>query len=110
MHTASPSTEVLTLAEAAAYLRVAESDVLDAVRVQNLAAREVGGQWRFLKTSLQDWLRYPSKQFNKEAFFSLSGAWQDDPYLDEMLKEIYKRRGRSMTEEEGARSTSTLTF
>ena len=33
------------------------------------------------------------------AFLALSGVWKDDPYLDEMLKEIYKKRGRPMVED-----------
>jgi hypothetical protein len=28
-----------------------------------------------------------------------AGSWKDDPYLDDMLKEIYQRRGRPMTED-----------
>jgi len=93
------SGDVLTLAEAAAYLRVSQDDVLDMVRTQGLPARQIGSQWRFLKSSLQDWLKNPPRSWNKEAFLALSGVWKDDPYLDEMLKEIYKQRGRPMIEE-----------
>src|SRR5437867_371398 len=86
--------DVLTLAEAAAYLRVAEDDVVDSVHAHGLPGRQIGGQWRFLKASLQSWLNSPPQKFNKEAFLALSGIWKDDPYIDEMLKEIYKQRGR----------------
>jgi hypothetical protein len=30
----------------------------------------------------------------------VAGSWKDDPYVEEELKEIYKRRGRPMTEDE----------
>jgi hypothetical protein len=93
--------DVLTLAEAAAYLRVAEAAVVDSVNSEGLPGRQIGGEWRFLQCSLQDWLRKPPKKYSKEAFLALSGVWKDDPYIDEMLKEIYKQRGRPMTEEEG---------
>jgi excisionase family DNA binding protein len=95
----APSGEVLTLAEAAAYLRVSEDDVLHAVSAEGLPGRQFGAQWRFLKTSLEEWLNRPVKKYNKEALLALSGAWKDDPYIDEMLKEIYKKRGRPMTED-----------
>lgn len=92
--------DVLTLAETAAYLRLSEGDVLRLVQDQNLPCRHIGNQWRFLKAAVQDWLRSgPPPRGSKEALMSLVGAWKDDPFLDEMLREIYKRRGRPMTEE-----------
>ena len=93
--------EVLTLPEAAAYLRVSEDEVVRLVRYQDLPGRLLGAEWRFLKAGINDWLRTPPKQGSKEAVLSTIGAWKDDPYLEDMLKEIYKRRGRPMTEDEG---------
>ena len=90
---------VLTLAEAAAYLRVSESAVLNMVREQGLPARQIGTEWRILQSALEDWLRTPAWKSSKEALMGMAGAWKDDPYLDEMLQEIYKQRGRPMTEE-----------
>ena len=49
--------EVLDLKEAAAYLKVAEDDVLLMVREQGLAARQIGQEWRFLKAAIREWLR-----------------------------------------------------
>jgi excisionase family DNA binding protein len=90
---------VLTLAEAAAYLRVPEADLLQLVNQREIPARQIGGEWRILKPALQDWLRGSLPKPSKEAVLALAGAWKDDPYLDEMLRDIYKRRGRPMTEE-----------
>jgi excisionase family DNA binding protein len=97
--------EVMTLGEAAAYLRVAEEDVLHAVREQQLPARQVGQELRFLKPAIQHWLSTgsPPAKSNKEAWLELAGAWKDDPYLEEMLEEIYKQRGRPMVEDESCR-------
>ena len=94
---AKPLPEVLTLEEAAEYLRVSESDISDLVRQQDLPGRKIGDQWRFLRAALQDWLRSPLLQ--KERLRELAGAWKDDPYLDDILEQIYKERGRPMTEE-----------
>jgi excisionase family DNA binding protein len=88
----------LTLTEAAAYLRVSEAEVVRLVQQQDLPGRLLGTDWRFLKSALQDWLRTPPRRGTKEAILSVAGAWKDDPYLEEELKEIYRRRGRPMTE------------
>jgi excisionase family DNA binding protein len=96
-----PPSEVLTLAEAAAYLRLPEADVMRLVDEQGLSARQLGTEWRFLKAAIQDWLRSgPTPKPSKEAQLAVAGSWKDDPYVDEELKEIYRRRGRPMTEDE----------
>ncbi|MBI2805078.1 MAG: helix-turn-helix domain-containing protein [Planctomycetes bacterium] len=95
------SGEVLTLAEAAAYLRVSEDDVKRLVAEQDLPGRFVGDSWRFLKSALQTWLGTPvGARSGNEAFLALAGSWKDDPDIDEILRNIYKQRGRPMTEEE----------
>ena len=93
--------EVLTLAEAAAYLRVKEEDLLRLLREQGMPGRQVGQDWRFLRAALQDWLRTPptTAPGSKDFWQTQLGAFEDDPHLEEMLHEIYKRRGRSMAEE-----------
>jgi excisionase family DNA binding protein len=96
----SQQAEVLNLTEAAAYLRLAQEDVLRMVREQGLPGRQVGEEWRFLKAAIQDWLRTGSTWSSKEAQLAVAGAWKGDPYVDEELKEIYRRRGRPMTEDE----------
>jgi excisionase family DNA binding protein len=88
--------DVLTLAEAAAYLRVPEADVLRLISTQALPARKIGEEWRFLKTAVQQWL---GSAPGKKGLLSQLGALKDDPYLEEMLRDIYKRRGRPETEE-----------
>jgi excisionase family DNA binding protein len=96
----TPATDVLTLSEAAAYLRVTESELLCLVHDQALPGRQFGTQWRFLKSAIQDWLKTPPKSGSREAVLSTYGSMKDDPYLMEELKEIYRRRGRPMTENE----------
>jgi prepilin-type N-terminal cleavage/methylation domain-containing protein len=46
------------------------------------------------------WLTNPQPKSNKEAWMALAGAWKDDPYVEEELKEIYRQRGRPLTEDE----------
>jgi excisionase family DNA binding protein len=96
-----PPGEVLTLAEAAAYLRLPEKDVIAAASTQGLPGRLVGGEWRFLKTALQQWLSasQPTAEMRKAAQMAAVGSLQDDPDLEDMVEEIYRRRGRPITED-----------
>jgi excisionase family DNA binding protein len=94
-----PAAEVLTLIETASYLRLSEADVLRLVEEQALPARRLGNEWRFLKTAIQDWLRTgPAPKSNKEAWMELAGACKDDPDLEGIVEEAYRKRGRPITE------------
>lgn len=90
-----PTSDVLTLPEAAAYLRVSTDDVLAMVGKQGLPGRQFGAEWRFLKTALQAWLGVPA---GRKGLLAQLGKAEDDPYLEEMLAEIYRRRGRPEVE------------
>jgi len=94
------STDVLTLSEAAAFLRVAEKDVLRLAQVQELPGRKISSEWRFLRSGLRDWLLAPTRKSGKEAMLALAGAWQDDPDIEEIVKEALRRRGRLSAENE----------
>jgi excisionase family DNA binding protein len=97
-----PASEVLTLAEAAAYLRVDEADLIELVHSQNLPGRFIVNEWRFLKSAIQQWLarESPSPQARKQAQLALAGKYQEDPDLMRICEEAYRQRGRSLTEGE----------
>jgi hypothetical protein len=81
------------LEETAAYLRVAEAEVLRLATQGELPGRSIAGDWRFLKVAVQDWLRGVSAA----DFWQIHAcALKDDPYLDQMLNDIYSARGRKM--------------
>jgi excisionase family DNA binding protein len=102
---ASTNQEVLTLSEAADYLRVSEETLRQLASEKAIPAREVGGEWRFLKSALQDWLRRDAavedrrrrEGSSRARLLELAGVWKDDPSLDEMLREICRQRGTPMT-------------
>ena len=95
------ATDVLTLAEAAAYLRLPATDVLRLVEEQGLPARRLGDEWRFLKTAIQDWLRTgTAPKSNKEAWMALAGVWKDDPFKEDMLQHMQKQRRRPKGKDE----------
>ncbi|MFL5244704.1 MAG: helix-turn-helix domain-containing protein [Gemmataceae bacterium] len=91
---ADPPGDVLTLAEAAVYLRASEEEILRLAKLTQLPGREIGGQWRFLKGALQDWLRTSSRKPPKEAFLALAGAWRDYPDVESIVQDAHRRRGR----------------
>src|SRR3954471_8983300 len=92
---ATETAEILTLTEAADDLRTSPEEVLRLVQEQGLAGRRVGEDYRFLKAAVQDWLRAPTSVQGAEAFWNTHfGALEGDPHLDEMLREIYRQRGR----------------
>jgi excisionase family DNA binding protein len=48
--------EVLTLGEAAAYLKLADRTIHRMIQRNEIPCARVGGQWRFLRSVLDDWL------------------------------------------------------
>ena len=104
--------EILTLGEAAKYLRVSEAVLKSMAEEEGIPARKFGKEWRFLKIALEDWMRWglplngwmpPSWLWSKlapdektgnpnESLLKLAGIWKDDPTAEEMVREIYRRR------------------
>lgn len=95
--TADSLPDVLTLAEASAYLRIPEKELGELAERNLLPARKIGKEWRVLKGALQDWLRPPECKVanSKEGFLQMFGKWKNDPTLGEMMREIFTARGRS---------------
>jgi len=94
------SNEVLTLVEAAAYLRIGEADVVRLAECDDLPGRQIGMEWRFLKSGLQDWLRAPKRKAGKTALLALAGAWKDDPDVSGIVRAAQAMRGRTFAETE----------
>ena len=96
-----PPGDVLTLAEAAAYLRLPAKDVIAAASTQGLPGRLVSGEWRFFKNAIQQWLSVsqPTDEMRKAALLAAAGAFKDDPDLEDIVEEIYRRRGRPITDD-----------
>jgi excisionase family DNA binding protein len=82
--------EILTLSEAAAYLRVPEKGLADLATAGNVPAREIGGEWRFSRRALADWLRFPSLQPGDD--WRIHPRWlYESPFLDEFILLLEKR-------------------
>ena len=76
--------DVLTLPEAAAYLRVSEKVLAEVAAAGNVPAREIGGEWRFSRTALEYWLRFPG--LHPREYWRLSDRWPfEPPFMDEFF-------------------------
>ena len=78
--------DVLTLAEAAAYLRVPAEELLRLAEHRDVPAQRIGGEWRFLKRALGHWLT-----FGPRFFRDYPAGCLDHPLLDELLLAIERR-------------------
>ena len=67
------------------------------VREQGLPGRPAGAEWRFLKAAIQDWLKGPAVPA-RDFWATQAGAFRDDPDLDALVQEVYRRRGRPVAE------------
>jgi excisionase family DNA binding protein len=96
-----PVGEVLTLAEAAAYLRLPEADVVRLAAAEGLPGRLIGSEWRFFKAAIQQWLSVSQETaaLRKAAILAAAGTFKDDPDLENIVEEIYRQRGRPLTED-----------
>lgn len=88
--------EVLTLAEAASWLRVSEAGLKADADAGRVPGRVIAGEWRFLRAAIADWLRAiqsdPKPMSSKERLLAVAGVWKDDPTVDAMVEEIYRQR------------------
>lgn len=82
--------EVLTLPEAATFLRVSEEAVSKLVDDRAIPAQRIGDEWRFSKRALSDWLRFGPRHY--EDFRRFAPPWMfDHPMWEEFFHFFTKR-------------------
>jgi Helix-turn-helix domain len=87
---------ILTLTEAATFLRVSEAALAEKALAGEVPAQQIGGEWRFLQRALVDWLyaKVPvngvlcPKRGSKEAALKHFGIFKDDDDLEARLAEV----------------------
>jgi excisionase family DNA binding protein len=82
---------VLTTTEVAKYLRLPKAKVLRLAEAGDLPAREIDGEWRFLKAAIDEWLGRPdpTQQLLRQA-----GMWANDDTYPELCRSINENRRR----------------
>jgi excisionase family DNA binding protein len=83
--------DVLTLEEAAGFLRISAQSAEKLATQGTIPGRRIHDEWRFLRSALEDWLRRPDY---KQALLNQAGALRDDESLAELRDAIYAARGR----------------
>lgn len=86
---------VLTLEEAAAYLRLPAETVSGRASQGEIPGRRIGDEWRFLQSALDDWL---SSLDGRRALLRHAGSFADDESLGDLRAEAYRLRGRPETD------------
>lgn len=90
----SDTPEVLTLEEAAAYLRLPQDTIARQAAQGALPGRQIEHTWRFLKAAIDDWLR---SHDSRTLLLHQAGALADDESLPALRAAIYVARKRSET-------------
>ncbi len=83
--------QVLTLEDAATFLRLPKEAVLERATLGEIPGRQIEGAWRFLLSALEDWLQTPDQ---RSVLLSQAGALASDESVEEFLAQIYEARGR----------------
>jgi excisionase family DNA binding protein len=85
-----PAQDVLTLAEAAGYLRISEEALRKLAAEDAIPARKIGDEWRFWKHALEDWLAQCPPR--KERYLPAPPLWYFEyPPVELMLAELERR-------------------
>jgi excisionase family DNA binding protein len=58
---AKSETDILTIAEVAAYLKVAQRTVYRLAAAKKIPAFKVGGTWRFSRVEIDSWIKQQSE-------------------------------------------------
>ena len=88
--------EVLTLEEAAGYLKLPQDMMEREVNRGKIPGRRIDRTWRFHKSALDEWLH---GQDSRSVLLGQAGALADDETLADLRKGIYAARGRHEADE-----------
>ena len=99
---------VFTAADAAQFLRIAESVVIAEAEAGRLPGRKLGNEWRFLEFALAEWLRIgqpsktePTSKSSKDRMLAAFGAWKDFGEDPEATIAELKRTRRALSAKKG---------
>ena len=84
--------QILTLQDAAAYLRLPEAAVQRRAARGEIPGQRIEGSWRFLRSALEDWLRRPRQRAVREELLRRKAR-------DERDLEILNRRADELNRE-----------
>ncbi|HAA31863.1 MAG TPA: DNA-binding protein [Cyanobacteria bacterium UBA8553] len=77
-------------------MRLPPETVLRQTKQGNIPGRQIEEYWRFLKTAINDWLRF---QNSRTILLMQAGALADDNSLEQLRAKIYQARERAEMDE-----------
>ena len=83
--------DVLTLDEAADYLRLPKETIAREAAQGHIPGRRIEDTWRFLKAAIDEWLR---SQDSRLILLQQVGALAGDKTLGRLRKDVYRARKR----------------
>jgi len=83
--------DVLTLEEAAAYLRLPPETIVRQAAQGQIPGRKIEDTWRFLKAAIDDWLR---SHDSRTILLQQAGALAGDKSLVTLRAAVYRARKR----------------
>jgi len=89
--------EILTLEEAAEYLRLPKETIERQASQGQIPGRRIEDTWRFLKAAIDDWLRSHDSRI---ILLQQAGALADDDALAQLRANIYADRDRPEASED----------
>jgi excisionase family DNA binding protein len=84
--------DVMTLAEAARFLKLPAKTVEQLALNDGLPGRKIGKEWRFLRSAIEEWLVHRSGY--RRSILEQAGMFADDPTFEEFQKLIERNRKR----------------
>jgi excisionase family DNA binding protein len=83
--------DILTLADAATYLKASEDALLQLAKDGMIPAQKIGVEWRFLRKALNDWLRYGMMHPYRKVWPLNPEFFLESPFVEELLSLLEQR-------------------
>jgi hypothetical protein len=88
-------TDILTLEEAAQYLRLSPTVIAEQASIGNIPGQPIDNDWRFLRSAIDDWLKTRN---SRSVLLRQAGSLAHDSTLVELQAEIDLARRNSTVE------------
>jgi excisionase family DNA binding protein len=85
-----PLPAVLTLPEVARFLRLSARQVETLAKEQGLPGRQIGAEWHFLRTAVENWLARDTA--SRKSVLGQAGVWADDPDFEQFQNQLRQIR------------------
>ncbi len=100
------SSEIMTIRQLAAYLQMSPTTIYHLVNKGELPGRKIGGQWRFIKTEIDNWIAGSRSSFPLDILV----VEDEEPVCELFVKSLVPRGHRVVTARSGEDALRLLQF